>query len=72
MDNANLQRHLAAWNIAAGVLDRERIARLRGMTDADTRAAVARLFSAAPHPRSSDSAVMSGLAEQQRLFRRLR
>jgi hypothetical protein len=48
-DNEKYRRHLDAWKVAADVLARERIARLRAMTDADTRRAIVELFSA-PKP----------------------
>lgn len=67
----NYQRYLAAWNVAADVLTRERVTRLRTMTDAGTQQAIAQLFSTDPS-REVDSRPISGLIEQQRLFRRLR
>lgn len=71
-DDKKYRRHLDAWMIAADVLARERIARLRAMTDEDTRQAIVQLFSE-PIPASAvKNASTSGLAEQQRLFRRLR
>ncbi len=71
-ENEKLRRHLDAWTIAADVLARERIARLRAMTDEDTRQAIVQLFSAPIQSAPVKSASTSGLAEQQRLFRRLR
>ena len=65
------QRYLAAWNMAADALAGERMARLRAMTDADTQRAIAQLFSGGPGP-NVDRRPISGLVEQQRLFRRLR
>lgn len=72
MQNANLTRHLAAWNLAADALARERVERLRTMTDEDTRHAVAQLFSDTIRAETGGGFKTSGLAEQQRLFRRLR
>jgi hypothetical protein len=46
--------------------------RLRAMTDEDTRQAIVQLFSAPIQTASAKSSSTSGLAEQQRLFRRLR
>ena len=69
--NTDHQHYLAAWNIAANALARERMARLRAMTDADTQRAIAQLFSVGPGP-NVDRRPISGLVEQQRLFRRLR
>lgn len=68
---SNLYRHQAAWSAAADFLVRERIELLQSMTDEDVRRAVARLFwlPIADADRRVDS--VSGLAEQQRLFRRL-
>lgn len=71
-DNEKYRRHLDAWKIAADVLARERIARLRAMTDADTQQAIVQLFSAPISATSVKVSFTSGLAEQQRLFRRLR
>jgi hypothetical protein len=71
-ENEKLRRHLAAWTIAADVLARERIVRLRAMTDEDTRQAIVQLFSAPIQTVPTKISSTSGLAEQQRLFRRLR
>lgn len=71
MKNTDHHRYLTAWNIAADVLARERVARLRAMTDADTQRAIAQLFSIGPSG-DAGSRPLSGLVEQQRLFRRLR
>ena len=71
-DDKKLRLHADAWAIAAGVLARERVSRLRAMTDEDTRQAIVQLFSAPIQITSARSAAISGLAEQQRLFRRLR
>jgi len=71
-ENEKLRRHLDAWTIAADVLARERTARLRAMTDEDTRHAIVQLFSAPIQAVPVKSLPTSGLAEQQRLFRRLR
>ena len=72
MNNANYDRHHAAWTTAADLLARERVDQLQSMTDADTRRAIVRLFSL-PIVEATDKVDTScGLAEQQRLFRRLR
>ena len=72
MENPNLGRYLAAWEIAADVLAKERIARLRAMTDADTQRAIAEIFaSTSPVSTIADEST-NGLIEQQRLFRLLR
>ncbi|MEO8103193.1 MAG: hypothetical protein ABI790_11735 [Betaproteobacteria bacterium] len=71
MKNANLDRHQAAWSAAADLLARERIERLQSMTDEDTRRAVVRLFSLPIANAAGEVDSMCGLAEQQRLFRRL-
>jgi hypothetical protein len=71
-ENEKLHRHLDAWTIAADVLARERIVRLRAMTDEDTRQAIVQLFSQPMQTAPAKSSSTSGLAEQQRLFRRLR
>jgi hypothetical protein len=70
-DNEKYRRHLDAWTIAAEVLACERVARLRAMTDEDTRQAIVQLFSMPIQTASAKSTSTSGLAEQQRLFRRL-
>jgi limonene-1,2-epoxide hydrolase len=71
-DNEKYRPHLKAWTLAADVLARERIARLRAMTDEDTRQAIVQLFSAPIQTAPAKISSTSGLAEQQRLFRRLR
>jgi hypothetical protein len=71
-ENEKLRRHLDAWAIAADVLARERIVRLRAMTDEDTRQAIVQLFSVPIQTAPAEISSTSGLAEQQRLFRRLR
>lgn len=71
-ENQKLSRHLAAWTIAADVLARERIVRLQAMTDEDTRLAIVQLFSQPIQTAPAKISSTSGLAEQQRLFRRLR
>jgi hypothetical protein len=71
-ENEKLRLHLDAWTVAADVLACERIARLRAMTDEDTRQAIVQLFSVQIQTAPAKSSFTSGLAEQQRLFRRLR
>jgi hypothetical protein len=71
-ENEKLRRHLNAWTIAADVLAQERVTRLRAMTDEDTRQAIVQLFSAPIQTAPAKISSTSGLAEQQRLFRRLR
>jgi hypothetical protein len=70
-DNEKYRPHLDAWTIAAEVLARERVARLRAMTDEDTRQAIVQLFSMPIQTAPAKSTSTSVLAEQQRLFRRL-
>jgi hypothetical protein len=71
-ENEKLRRHLDAWTIAADVLARERITRLRAMTDEDARQAIVQLFPAPIQTAPAKSSSTSDLAEQQRLFSRLR
>ena len=71
MKNANHDRHLAAWTTAADLLARERVVRLQSMTDEDTRRAIVRLFSLPVADATGEVDSTCGLAEQQRLFRRL-
>ena len=66
----SLRRWARAWEVAGPALARERAARLRAMTDDDVRAAVAALFAASPPGAGRED--VSGLVEQQRLFRKLR
>jgi limonene-1,2-epoxide hydrolase len=72
LENEKLRRHVQAWTVAADVLACERIVRLRAMTDEDTRQAIVQLFSQPIQTAPVKGSSTSGLAEQQRLFRRLR
>ena len=65
----DIRRHIAAWRIAHDFLERERVERLRAMTDDECRAVIARIFNG---PRPATTERSSGLIEQQRLFRKLR
>ena len=65
----DIQRRVEAWRAAGEFLQEERWARLRAMTDEDTRRAVVDLLSL-PYPDLPDRG--SGLVEQQRAFRRIR
>ena len=66
--NAILRR-IEAWRVASKVLDEERRARLRSMTDDECRRIIADIFSLPLPPRRERQ---SGLVEQQRLFQKLR
>lgn len=65
----DLQRHARAWRVAGAYLAGERVARLRAMTEDDTRGIVARLFKG-PAPKPIER--VSGLIAQQHLFRKLK
>ena len=65
----DILRRIEAWRVAGEFLQRERWARLRAMTDEDTRRAVVELLSLA-YPDLPDRG--SGLVEQQKAFRRIR
>lgn len=65
----DLQRWGRAWKVAGVHLADERAARLRAMTDEETRKIITRIFSG-PQPPVVERE--SGLLEQQRLFRKLR
>jgi hypothetical protein len=68
-EKQQLRRRLEAWRAADARLQRERWARLRAMTDEDSRKAVAELLSL-PYPDLPERG--SGLVEQQKVFRRAR
>lgn len=68
-ERSQLLRHLEAWRAADALLQRERWARLRAMTDEDSRKAVTELLSL-PYPALPERG--SGLVEQQKVFRRVR
>lgn len=65
----DILRRIEAWRVAGEFLQEERWARLRAMTDEDTRRAVVDLLSL-PYPELPDRG--SGLVEQQKAFRRIR
>lgn len=65
----DLRRRARAWSVAGTYLADERVARLRAMTDAETREIIARIFSG-PVPERIERE--SGLVAQQRLFRKLK
>jgi hypothetical protein len=65
----DIRRHIAAWRTAHAFLEKDRLERLRSMTDDECRAIIARIFGGRA-PTSANRT--SGLIEQQRLFRRLR
>ena len=65
----DLQRRVRAWSVAGAYLADERVARLRGMTDQDTRDIIASIFSGPSVQRIERE---SGLVVQQRLFRKLK
>jgi hypothetical protein len=67
-EQEEIKRFFRRWSEASVVLDAERHARLRAMTDDECRAAIADLLSL-PWPDMPERG--SGLVEQQRLFRRL-
>jgi hypothetical protein len=67
-EREQILRHIDAWRVAGEFLERERRARLRAMTDEECRGIIADLLSL-PLPALPDK--VSGLVEQQRLFRRL-
>lgn len=62
----DLQRRARAWSVAGAYLAGERVARLRAMTDADTRKIIASIFNG-PIPKRIEREC--GLVAQQRLFR---
>ncbi len=66
-EREQIRRRIGEWEIATAVLQQERWARLRAMTDEDCRAAIADLLSLPPSPEQPERG--SGLVEQQRLFR---
>lgn len=68
-ERAQLLGNVQAWRTVSTLLQRERWSRLRGMTDEDTRRAVAELLSL-PYPDLPERG--SGLVEQQKAFRRAR
>lgn len=68
-EKQQLRRHVEAWRGADARLQQERWARLRAMTDDDSRKAVAELLSL-PYPALPERG--SGLVEQQKAFRRAR
>jgi hypothetical protein len=68
-EKALVRRVVATWRVAGELLDEERRARLRAMTDDDVRMAVVDLLSV-PYPDLPERG--SGLVEQQRAFRRAR
>jgi hypothetical protein len=65
----DILRRVEAWRVASKVLDEERSARLRSMTDDECRRIIADIFSV-PMPPYRER--QSGLVEQQRLFKKLR
>jgi hypothetical protein len=65
-DEQHLRRRVEAWRAADARLQRERWARLRTMTDEDSRKAVVELLSL-PYPDLPERG--SGLVEQQKAFR---
>ena len=65
----DIKRRVEAWRVAGEFLQEERWARLRAMTDEDTRRAVVDLLSG-PYPDLPERG--SGLVEQQLLFKKLR
>ena len=65
----DLRRRARAWSVAGAYLADERVARLRAMTDEDTREIIASIFSG-PVPKRIERE--SGLVAQQRLFRKLK
>lgn len=65
----DLQRRARAWSIAGEYLAGERVARLRDLSDEDTREIIACIFSG-PVPERIERE--SGLVAQQRLFRKLK
>jgi len=65
----DLQRRANAWRVASAYLSKERAARLRAMTDDDTREIIARIFNG---PEPSRIERECGLVAQQRLFRKLK
>ena len=64
----DIVRRVEAWRVAGKALDEERGVRLRSMTDDECRRIIADIFSL-PAPILRER--MSGLVEQQRLFRKL-
>lgn len=65
----DILRRIEAWRIASKVLEEERRARLRAMTDDECRSIIAKIFSPPLPPHRERQ---TGLVEQQRLFRKLR
>jgi len=65
----DLQRRASAWSVAGAYLADERVARLRAMTDQDTREIIASIFNG---PSLHQIERESGLIVQQRLFRKLK
>lgn len=68
-EKKQLLRRVETWRAAGDLLQRERWAHLRAMTDDDSRRAVAELLSL-PYPELPERG--SGLVEQQKVFRRVR
>ena len=68
-ERLRIQLTLQTWRGAQAPLERERLSRLRAMTDQDVQAAVVDLLSM-PYPDLPERG--SGLVAQQSAFRRLR
>ena len=68
-ERSQVRRTLQTWSVAAKLLERERLDRLRAMTDEDVRTAVLDLLSL-PYPDLPERG--SGLVAQQKVFRRAR
>ena len=69
-EKQQILRYIETWRVAGPLLEEERRARLRAMTDEEARETIAALFFGDVTPPGGRRE--SGLVEQQRLFRNLK